>query len=289
MHRKKHILSIFFLAFLLGHISSCKEDRNNSTTSHSSKSIVKPTSATVIKPTTASVSSGEDKTMDSINAQISSTSIVHEENNTTNGKIEVETAKEPIKTKKKPKRKPRRKNKKTTHSLKPIPVVLPRKETAPKFSAKITFEELTWNFGKITEGDIVEKKFKFTNTGNAPLEILATSATCGCTRPSFPFLLIAPGKSDVIGVQYNSVNKDGDQDPVVTIESNTIPKITTIKLFGTVKPKSKEQITKEKIEKEEKRKLAMEKEDNKKKKEKQKTMTLDSNISIVDTTIAKKN
>jgi len=111
-----------------------------------------------------------------------------------------------------------------------------RKVTIHK-KPKIEFEELVWDFGEITEGDIIEKKFKFINAGNAPLEIIATSATCGCTRPSFPFLDIAPGESNVIGVTYNSVGKDGEQSPEITIEANTTPKITTLKLKGTVKPK----------------------------------------------------
>ena len=111
----------------------------------------------------------------------------------------------------------------------------PRKINRKK--PKIEFEELTWNFGEITEGDIVEKKFKFTNTGKAPLQILSTSATCGCTMPSFPFLDIAPGESNVIGVTYNSVGKEGKQTPEVTIESNTNPKITILTLQGFVKPK----------------------------------------------------
>lgn len=115
------------------------------------------------------------------------------------------------------------------------------KPTAPSKMPKIEFEELTWNFGEITEGDIIEKKFKFTNTGNAPLEIIATNATCGCTRPTFPFLDIAPGESNEIGVNYNSVGKEGVQNPEVTIESNTIPKITTLRLTGTVKPKPKKE------------------------------------------------
>jgi len=104
---------------------------------------------------------------------------------------------------------------------------------------KIEFEETSWNFGEITEGDIVEKKFKFTNTGKAPLQILATSASCGCTIPSFPFLDIAPGESNVIGVTYNSVSKEGKQTPEITIESNTEPKVTILKLYGYVKPKPK--------------------------------------------------
>jgi hypothetical protein len=116
---------------------------------------------------------------------------------------------------------------------------LVQKNVKSKKQAKIEFDELVWDFGEIIEGDIVEKKFKFTNTGNAPLEIIATSASCGCTRPSFPFLDIAPGDSNVIGVSYNSVGKDGIQNPEVTIESNTIARITILKIHGIVKPKLK--------------------------------------------------
>lgn len=129
------------------------------------------------------------------------------------------------------------KTKPKTNKKKPKPV-----KVVSHKKPKIQFEELVWNFGEITEGDIIEKKFKFVNTGNAPLEIIATSATCGCTRPSFPFLDIAPGESNVIGVTYNSVGKDGEQDPEITIESNTIPKITTLKLHGTVIPKPQTEV-----------------------------------------------
>ena len=120
----------------------------------------------------------------------------------------------------------------------------PKKKSTKAKKPKIQFEELVWDFGEITEGDIIKKNFMFTNTGNAPLEIIATSATCGCTRPSFPFLDIAPGESNKIGVTYNSVGKEGMQNPEVTVESNTEPKITIIKLRGTVKPKPKKEETK---------------------------------------------
>ena len=113
----------------------------------------------------------------------------------------------------------------------------PKKKRKIKPSSKkpkIQFEELTWDFGEITEGDIVEKKFKFTNIGNAPLQIYATKATCGCTMPSFPFLDIAPGDSNVIGITYNSVGKEGKQNPEITIEANTSPRTTVLKLHGIV-------------------------------------------------------
>ena len=131
------------------------------------------------------------------------------------------------------------------------PVVKKKKKKKPvkkvaKARAKIEFEEMLWDFGEITEGDIIKKKFKFTNTGNAPLQIIGADASCGCARPIVPFLDIAPGESNEIGVTYNSVNKDGDQKPEIIIESNTYPKHNVLKLRGTVKAKPKEK-EKEKI------------------------------------------
>ncbi len=116
-----------------------------------------------------------------------------------------------------------------------------KKKKTPKRLAKIEFETTTWDFGEITEGDIVKKDFQFTNTGEAPLQIIGADASCGCARPTVPFLDIAPGETNKIGVIYNSVNKDGDQEPEIIIESNTYPKHTILKLFGTVKSKPEEE------------------------------------------------
>lgn len=137
-------------------------------------------------------------------------------------------AKQKVKTKRKSQA-----TKKTIKKKSPKPII--------KTSPKIEFEELVWDFGEITEGDVIEKKFKFTNTGNATLEIISTSATCGCTRPTFPFIDINPGESNVIGIKYHSVGKDGDQNPEITVETNSTPKFIILKLFGTVTPKPKEE------------------------------------------------
>jgi len=178
----------------------------------------------------------QDSLMSSAEVKIIDASIVSAEIDSIS--VKTTTPKEVIKetpaSKKEVKKPVQQKPKTTPIKKKPVKIYSSKKP-------QIQFEELTWNFGEITEGDIIDKKFKFTNTGNAPLEIIATSATCGCTRPSFPFLDIAPGESNVIGVNYNSVGKDGKQHPEVTIESNTNPKITIIKLHGTVKPKPKKE------------------------------------------------
>ncbi len=101
--------------------------------------------------------------------------------------------------------------------------------------ARIKFEETTFNYGKITENDIVEHEFKFKNVGNADLIIKDAQVTCGCTTPSYSFLPIAPGKSGVIGVRFDSHNKIGAQRPTVTVVTNGRPAIVKLYMEGDVK------------------------------------------------------
>jgi len=98
----------------------------------------------------------------------------------------------------------------------------------------IEFETMTHDFGKLEEGETYDYAFKFKNTGNAPLEIISASGTCGCAQPSFPFLEIAPGATNQIGVHYNSVNKEGDQNPEIFVSTNVNRSKIKITLTGTV-------------------------------------------------------
>ncbi len=115
----------------------------------------------------------------------------------------------------------------------------PKKETPKKKRkrSKISFEEKSWNFGELRDGDIVNHDFKFKNVGNAPLEIKNVTATCGCTQPSFPFLPIAPGEEGTISVTFNSTGKINEQRPTVTVVTNGKPSIVKLNLEGMVRPK----------------------------------------------------
>ena len=94
----------------------------------------------------------------------------------------------------------------------------------PEFS----FAETVYDFGQITEGDVVTHTFKFTNTGDAPLVIQNATATCGCTIPSYPKKPVPVGETGEIVVEFNSANKSGVQNKVITLTANTYP--TTSKL-----------------------------------------------------------
>lgn len=115
----------------------------------------------------------------------------------------------------------------------------PKKEKPKKKRkrSKISFEEKSWNFGDIRDGDIVNHDFKFKNVGNAPLEVKNVTATCGCTQPSFPFLPIEPGEEGTISVTFNSTGKINEQRPTVTVITNGKPSIVKLSLEGMVRPK----------------------------------------------------
>lgn len=107
-----------------------------------------------------------------------------------------------------------------------------KKPAAPKKikkRSKIKFEETTHKFGTIKTGDKISHKFKFTNTGNAPLVIKNVDVSCGCTFPSYPFLPIKPGEEGEIDVTFNSEHKIGRQKPTVTVVTNGRPR--TLKLY----------------------------------------------------------
>jgi len=107
---------------------------------------------------------------------------------------------------------------------------------APAFK----FEKEVYDFGKITEGDVVTYDFKFKNIGNSPLIISSATATCGCTVPEYPKEPVAPGANGVIRVVFNSSGKPGMQNKIVSITANTIPSLTELNILGMVMAKQKQ-------------------------------------------------
>lgn len=102
---------------------------------------------------------------------------------------------------------------------------------------EITFEKNIYDFGTIKEGDLVNYKFKFKNTGKNPLLITSANASCGCTVPNWPKEPIAPGASGEIDVTFNSEGKPNHAEKSVTVTANTTPTNTTLLIKGEVTPK----------------------------------------------------
>ena len=98
----------------------------------------------------------------------------------------------------------------------------------------ISFNNKIWDFGTITDGEVVEHTFRFTNTGTKNLVISSASASCGCTIPEWPKEPIAPGAEGEMFVIFNSDGKNGKQHKKVSVIANTEPATTVVALKGDV-------------------------------------------------------
>ncbi len=59
----------------------------------------------------------------------------------------------------------------------------------------ISFDNVAADFKKVTDGETIVQVFKFTNKGDATLEILGVETSCGCTSTLLSSKKIAPGQS----------------------------------------------------------------------------------------------
>ncbi|MBK5208719.1 MAG: DUF1573 domain-containing protein [Flavobacteriaceae bacterium] len=105
-------------------------------------------------------------------------------------------------------------------------------------SAIIEFDKNEFDFGTINEGDVVEGAFKVANKGKTDLIITDASASCGCTVPEWPKDAIKPGDSAIIKFSFNSRGKRGKQSKTITLKTNTANVTETLRIAGTVTPKS---------------------------------------------------
>ncbi|MBC3542349.1 DUF1573 domain-containing protein [Rufibacter sp. H-1] len=98
----------------------------------------------------------------------------------------------------------------------------------------IQFEEQKFDFGEIKAGDVVEHTFKFTNNGTLPLVISNVRTTCGCTATDFPKAPVMPGETASITAKFNSAGKRGQQNKVITVESNAVQGNAQVMIVTTI-------------------------------------------------------
>lgn len=116
-----------------------------------------------------------------------------------------------------------------------LPVVPPKNPVL----TSISFERLNHDFGKITDAQYVNTKFKFKNTGKNPLYILKAEGSCGCTVPRWTREPIAPDETGEIYVQFDSHGKRGEVEKTVTVTSNTAPEKTVLTIKSMIIPEDK--------------------------------------------------
>lgn len=95
-------------------------------------------------------------------------------------------------------------------------------------AAKIKFENTTYNFGTIKEGENIVADFKFTNVGNNDLFIRRVKPSCGCTATHIEKTQIKKDDGSLIHATVDTRGRAGELNKTVTVVCNDPVQSTTI-------------------------------------------------------------
>lgn len=85
---------------------------------------------------------------------------------------------------------------------------------------EITFDETSYTFLEIIEGDSLDFEYSFKNTGTSTLMLLEVQVACGCTLSSWNYQPIAPGESSVLKIHFNSSLLSGIKKNFIDVYTN---------------------------------------------------------------------
>ncbi|AJE02722.1 DUF1573 domain-containing protein [Geobacter pickeringii] len=92
---------------------------------------------------------------------------------------------------------------------------------APALAAPvISADRPVFDFGTITAGKKVDHVFTLKNRGDAPLAILKTKTSCGCTVANVSTKSIEPGRTAELKTTFDSANFSGKITKTITVETN---------------------------------------------------------------------
>lgn len=98
----------------------------------------------------------------------------------------------------------------------------------------LEFDETSYDFGTIQQGEIVDHVFRFKNVQKEPVTILQARASCGCTLAEKPEEPIAPNEYGEIKVSFNSKGKKYKISKSVRMTTNLSDKAEIVYLKGYV-------------------------------------------------------
>lgn len=113
---------------------------------------------------------------------------------------------------------------------------------------QITFDEESYDFGNIRQGDVVTHHFVIRNNGNEDLQIERVRASCGCTAAAPDKDVLTSGDSTTVKVTFDSKGRKGVQKKYVYVFSND-PKRKQVRLSFTTKILLPDELDAKKVEK----------------------------------------
>jgi hypothetical protein len=95
------------------------------------------------------------------------------------------------------------------------------------------FGQLTWetteqSFNSKQQDKEVVAKYKFTNTGSAPIKIQNVRTSCGCTTAALSKTDYAPGESGEIEARFTFSGRTGKQEKAISVDTTANPNVPTI-------------------------------------------------------------
>jgi len=98
----------------------------------------------------------------------------------------------------------------------------------------IKFDELSYDFGKVIQGEVLSYTFHFKNVGKSSLLISSVEASCGCTTSIPPKAPIRPGEKGEISITFDSKHKNGEVTSYLVVTANTYPAQTVLTVSANV-------------------------------------------------------
>lgn len=71
------------------------------------------------------------------------------------------------------------------------------------------------------EGKTIEWSYSITNKGDLPLIITDCKVECSCTEVDYPRMPIAPGKTEMVRVRFNTKGRPFYQDRIIEFKTNS--------------------------------------------------------------------
>ncbi|MBK7630270.1 MAG: DUF1573 domain-containing protein [Ignavibacteriales bacterium] len=85
---------------------------------------------------------------------------------------------------------------------------------------KVSVQQLSHDFGDISENEVVKHTYVISNNGGDLLKISDVRASCGCTAAKPDKSELKPGESTNLIVSFNSKGRKGPQSKTVTVVTN---------------------------------------------------------------------
>jgi hypothetical protein len=110
-------------------------------------------------------------------------------------------------------------------------------DKALQVGQKTTMEvETVFDAGTVVKGEVINAKFKVTNTGDYPLVIGDVNPSCSCTVAEEPEDPIQPGESSEIIAQVKTDNLTSKKiQKMITVMANTEPNVTVLEIKGKIR------------------------------------------------------